>query len=413
MSRISHIGCASQSSRTCSRRSDSRDECNHRKTGARHHYSSYPRAWAGESAGTRISARRRCDGRLTGESRAAGIGRLLATVGQVLMLELQAKGCHNINFVTPEHVVPQTIEALAIAVDSGLRVPIVYKTSAYDALEKHRIDEGRKFRQILRPSPYPLPEGEGVDFLVSELQPQRELDLALAVCRRWNDSGRAGNLIALENDQLGVYEVRMIEDVEGLDTELHVQPLLQRNPLEQRGVHVEETGSPKRAARDVSVGPGERQHERVGIQVVAGFLELAHTQNRIAFEVGIPVGHIRIAAVSVAGPVGANQRRNGKAALHTDDAVPLPVADQFFHPAGGPAAERFSVPERQLIEEVGAEQVILAVGRNSLVELQIVPIQDNRRLILMLAGEQAGIHIQNFRKRVTGSKRQSGPGALG
>ena len=307
----------------------------------------------------------------------------------------------------------QIIEALAIAVDSGLRVPIVYKTSAYDALEKHRIDEGRKFRQILRPSPYPLPEGEGVDFLVSELQPQRELDLALAVCRRWNDSGRAGNLIALENDQLGVYEVRMIEDVEGLDPELHVQPLLQRNPLEQRGVHVEETGSPKRAARDVSVGPGERQHERVGIQVVAGFLELAHTQNRIAFEVGIPVGHIRIAAVSVAGPVGANQRRNGKAALHTDDAVPLPVADQFFHPAGGPAAERFSVPERQLIEEVGAEQVILAVGRNSLVELQIVPIQDNRRLILMLAGEQAGIHIQNFGKRVTGSKRQSGPGALG
>ena len=77
----------------------------------------------------------------------------------------------------------QIIEALAIAVDSGLRVPIVYKTSAYDALEKHRIDEGRKFRQILRPSPYPLPEGEGVDFPVSELEPQRELDLALAVRR--------------------------------------------------------------------------------------------------------------------------------------------------------------------------------------------------------------------------------------
>src|SRR5439155_240413 len=99
----------------------------------------------------------------------------------------------------------------------------------------------------------------------SELEPQRELDLALAVRGFWNDSGRACNLIARENDQLGVCEVRMIEDVEGLDPELHVQPLLQRNPLEQRGVHVEETGSPKRAARDVSVGPGQRQHERVGI----------------------------------------------------------------------------------------------------------------------------------------------------
>jgi len=146
---------------------------------------------------------------------------------------------------------------------------------------------------------------------------------------------------------------------------------------------------------------------------VAAFLELVHTQNHLSFEVGIPVRRIRIAAVSVAGSVGANQRRNGKAALHTDDAIPLPVADQFFHPAGGPTTESFSGPKRQLIEEVGVELVVDTVGRNSLVELQIVPIQDNRRLILMLPGEQAGIHIQNFRKRVTGSKRQSGPGALG
>jgi putative pyruvate formate lyase activating enzyme len=42
------------------------------------------------------------------------------------MLELQRRGCHNINFVTPEHVVPQVIEALALAVPRGLRLPIVY-----------------------------------------------------------------------------------------------------------------------------------------------------------------------------------------------------------------------------------------------------------------------------------------------
>src|SRR2546427_474211 len=59
-----------------------------------------------------------------------------------MMLELQARGCHNINFVTPEHVVPQIIEALAIAVDSGLRVPIVYNTSAYDALESIELMDG-------------------------------------------------------------------------------------------------------------------------------------------------------------------------------------------------------------------------------------------------------------------------------
>jgi putative pyruvate formate lyase activating enzyme len=51
------------------------------------------------------------------------------------MLALQQAGCHNINFVTPEHVVPQVIEAVALAVEGGLTVPIVYNTSAYDALE--------------------------------------------------------------------------------------------------------------------------------------------------------------------------------------------------------------------------------------------------------------------------------------
>jgi putative pyruvate formate lyase activating enzyme len=51
------------------------------------------------------------------------------------MLELQAKGCHNINWVTPEHVVPQILEALPLAIEWGLRLPIVYNTSAYDSFE--------------------------------------------------------------------------------------------------------------------------------------------------------------------------------------------------------------------------------------------------------------------------------------
>jgi putative pyruvate formate lyase activating enzyme len=52
-----------------------------------------------------------------------------------MMLSLQRRGCHNINFVTPEHVVPQVVEAVAEAVDVGLHLPIVYNTSAYDSLE--------------------------------------------------------------------------------------------------------------------------------------------------------------------------------------------------------------------------------------------------------------------------------------
>lgn len=59
-----------------------------------------------------------------------------------LMLRLQEQGCHNINLVTPEHVVPQVIEAVAVAVEAGLRLPIVYNTSAYDALASLKLMEG-------------------------------------------------------------------------------------------------------------------------------------------------------------------------------------------------------------------------------------------------------------------------------
>jgi putative pyruvate formate lyase activating enzyme len=59
-----------------------------------------------------------------------------------LMLELQSLGCHNINFVTPEHVVPQIVEALPFAVEAGLRVPLVYNTSGYDSLESLKLLDG-------------------------------------------------------------------------------------------------------------------------------------------------------------------------------------------------------------------------------------------------------------------------------
>jgi putative pyruvate formate lyase activating enzyme len=59
-----------------------------------------------------------------------------------MMLELQAHGCHNINWVTPEHVVPQILEALPLALDQGLKLPIVYNTSSYDSPDSLRLMEG-------------------------------------------------------------------------------------------------------------------------------------------------------------------------------------------------------------------------------------------------------------------------------
>ena len=59
-----------------------------------------------------------------------------------LMLALQEQGCHNVNFVTPEHVVPQIVEGLAEAVPRGLQVPVVYNTSAYDSSDSIELMDG-------------------------------------------------------------------------------------------------------------------------------------------------------------------------------------------------------------------------------------------------------------------------------
>lgn len=59
------------------------------------------------------------------------------------MIKLQdLGGCHNINVVTPEHVVPQVALAIIEARDMGLRVPIVYNTGGYDALEAIDLMDG-------------------------------------------------------------------------------------------------------------------------------------------------------------------------------------------------------------------------------------------------------------------------------
>lgn len=59
-----------------------------------------------------------------------------------MMLSLQRSGCHNINFVTPSHVVAPILAALAVAVPAGLRVPLVYNTSAYDQVETLKLLDG-------------------------------------------------------------------------------------------------------------------------------------------------------------------------------------------------------------------------------------------------------------------------------
>ena len=59
-----------------------------------------------------------------------------------IMLSLEARGCHNIDLVSPSHVVPQNLEALELAVTSGLHVPLVYNSGGYDSVQALKILDG-------------------------------------------------------------------------------------------------------------------------------------------------------------------------------------------------------------------------------------------------------------------------------
>jgi len=72
-----------------------------------------------------------------------GEGRPLSPEGLAgLMLDLQRQGCHNVNLVSPSHVVPQILAATQIAARVGLRVPLVYNTGGYDGLETLALLDG-------------------------------------------------------------------------------------------------------------------------------------------------------------------------------------------------------------------------------------------------------------------------------
>ncbi|GAH68826.1 unnamed protein product, partial [marine sediment metagenome] len=59
-----------------------------------------------------------------------------------MMLSLQAKGCHNINLVSPTHVVPYILETVEIAVSRGLHLPLVYNSGGYDSVETLELLDG-------------------------------------------------------------------------------------------------------------------------------------------------------------------------------------------------------------------------------------------------------------------------------
>src|SRR5262249_22175485 len=59
-----------------------------------------------------------------------------------MMLELQARGCHNIGLVSPTHFAPQAAKAILLAAREGLSLPIIYNTNAYDSVEVLKLLDG-------------------------------------------------------------------------------------------------------------------------------------------------------------------------------------------------------------------------------------------------------------------------------
>jgi len=101
------------------------------------------------------------------------------------ILGLQAKGCHNIEFVSPTHFLPQLVEALVIAIERGLSVPIVYNTSGYEEVPTLKVLEG--IVDVYLPDTKYWDEGSGKKFSDA---PDYSNVTKLALKEMWRQVGR-------------------------------------------------------------------------------------------------------------------------------------------------------------------------------------------------------------------------------
>jgi putative pyruvate formate lyase activating enzyme len=132
-----------------------------------------------------------------------------------IFLELQHRGCHNINWVSPTHFVPQLVKALSVAAERGLHLPVVYNTNAYDSVQVLRLLNG--IVDIYLPDLKYSEDQAGV--LYSKV-PQYVAHARAAVREMYNQMGEQLSvgangiverglivrLLVLPNDAAGIYE---------------------------------------------------------------------------------------------------------------------------------------------------------------------------------------------------------------
>jgi putative pyruvate formate lyase activating enzyme len=139
-----------------------------------------------------------------------------------MMLDLQGRGCHNINFVSSTHFAPQMARAILLAAEQGLRLPIVYNTNAYDSVEVLKLLDG--IVDVYLPDLKYAGDDEG--FLYSKVRSYRDVSRAAIaeMYRQMGDEliydqdgllkrGLVIRLLVLPNDIGGVREsLRWIHD---------------------------------------------------------------------------------------------------------------------------------------------------------------------------------------------------------
>ncbi len=197
-----------------------------------------------------------------------------------MMLQLQRLGCHNINFVSPTHVVPQILDALAYAVEDGLNVPLIYNTGGYDSVETLKLLEGIfdiympdfKFRdtemarRYLKAQDYPERAGDAIREMHRQVG-----DLTL------DDKGIAQRGVLLRHLVMpgGVADTREIMRfvANEISANTYVNIMDQYHPcgnaakyppLDRRITH-DEYEEALRAARDEGIGRFDRRERRMRI----------------------------------------------------------------------------------------------------------------------------------------------------
>ncbi len=196
-----------------------------------------------------------------------------------VMLELQGLGCHNINLVSPSHVVAQILEALVLAAANGLRLPLVYNTGGYDSLTALRLLDG--VIDIYMPDMKYADEGnaraysDAPDYPAVNRAAVREMhrqvgDLQLdeeGIARR----GLLVRHLVLPNDLAGTQEiVRFLAEEISANTYLNLMDQYRPEyqawhfPELRRGITAEEYHSALEAARRAGLRRLDRRRPRFG-----------------------------------------------------------------------------------------------------------------------------------------------------